>query len=399
MKRKILLVTIFICALMIAGCTKVYEKTDDKSFKVIKNIKGLTFDVYSPFLDNCSFSTGILETDQLNNGTTYVYRNDTTDYMIYNSKSFGVVAQKIDSLGLNESKKTDVKVRLSNLYFLNTSVTSKASAIKFKYDESGDITKYITSKPIEVGIAPNVLSFQNYYGYLSYIERDNKDAFVIFAGTINPIEEVDNDVREKLYHIVASMVIDDNNIGLTDVSENDTSFPAVTFEGVKEEEVVEAVVEEPIPEPIEAITKTDSINVDIKTSAYNKTQEESVVNVCIKSVNRRADDFIKAYEKDYFEVKDGCHFEMVEYELKNPQTEDDYVRFNLVGLDAEKLVYNGIKYSKRTYELTKGKKTYVYYEVPNGCKEYMLEIGGLGEKGYFHVKPEEEKPDEEISDE
>lgn len=403
MKRKILIITALFMCLFISACAKVYEKTEDKSFRVIDNVKGLSFDMYKPFLENCLFSTGILETDQLNNGATYVYRNNTTDYMIYNSKSFGAVAQKIDSLNLKGEKNSTIKGRLSSLYFLNSSVTSKASAVSFKDESSKGVTKYITTKQIEVGIAPNVLSYQNYYGYLAYIECDNGEAYALFAGTVNPIDDVDGDVKDMLYHIVASMRVTDTG-GLIskiddDVSEGEVTEP-VTFEGVSKpvgftetesEDNHELLISEPVEiksavTEVDVPNKTSKLNSVIKVSAYNGTTEDSMVTVKVVKIDRKAEDTVKKYESEYVPPKDGCHYEMIQFDLTDTKTENDTIRINVVGLDYEKLAYNGIKYSKRTYEVENNGKRYVYYEIPNGCKKYVLEIGGMTEKGYFYVK-------------
>ncbi len=397
MKKRLFIITALLLCLITTACTKVYEGTGEKSFRVISNVKGLSFDMYESFLDGCLFTTGILDTDQLNNGSTYVYRNDSTDYMAYNSRSFGVVAQKINSLDLNGEKKSVVKSKLSNLYFLNSSVTTKASGISYKKKVGKEATKYITTKQTEVGIAPNVLSFQNYYGYLAYIECNNGDAYAIFAGTIAPLEEVDGSVKDTLYHIASSMKVTEVKDGTsdtkTDTSENEQPVASLPDTNVYAEEPAKettSVSVAPKPEveerDVDLPNTTDKLNVEIRTSAYNGTVTESTVGVKIKSVNRDAEDMVKKLEADYFAPMDGCHLELAEYEISNKQTDADTVRINVVGADFEKLTYNGIKYSKRTYDVAKNGKIYVYYEIPNGCKEYVLEIGGMTEKGYFYVK-------------
>ncbi len=70
-----------------------------------------------------------------------------------------------------------------------------------------------------------------------------------------------------------------------------------------------------------------------------------------------------------------CTYEAVEYDL--PEGVSSYINIKILGMDGRTLKYKGIKYSKRTHQIITddGKKCICYYEVPNGCKEYILECG------------------------
>ena len=78
----------------------------------------------------------------------------------------------------------------------------------------------------------------------------------------------------------------------------------------------------------------------------------------------------------------GTEFQVAEYTLLiNPEIE--YVDIKMTGLDGERLKYQGVSYPMRIYdimsEMTEANdrytKLYVYYEVPNGIKEYYLFCG------------------------
>lgn len=400
MKKKILILAMLMTfSLALSGCTSVYEDTGAKGFTTITNVKGVSFDVYSPILENCSFSTGILGTEQLNNGKTFVYRNDSTDYLAYNSTSFAVAVQKIEPLGLRELSKNDIKTKLSSLFFLESSVTSKVSKINIKTKESKGIFKVITTKEIEVGIAPNVLSFQNYHGYLSYIETQNGNAYAIFMGTVSPLEETGKDVKEILYHTVSSLTV------VEDITEerNDTSEPLTTVEetepsnnDVSSDNTVKETIPKPETEPISEpvidvfegaeVESVDGIHHSIHVSAFNGTTTEDMVKVTIKDIYTDAEDYVEEWDSEFgLECKEGCHFEMIEYVMSEKVSDTDTIDVKLLGLDYEKLTYAGLKYSSRTYDINHYGKTYVYYEVPNGCKEYVLELGGNALKGYIHI--------------
>ena len=53
-----------------------------------------------------------------------------------------------------------------------------------------------------------------------------------------------------------------------------------------------------------------------------------------------------------------------------------YVNVKLRGMDGENLKFRGIAYSQRTYDISvSDTEFYSFYAVPNGCREYVLEIG------------------------
>ncbi len=94
----------------------------------------------------------------------------------------------------------------------------------------------------------------------------------------------------------------------------------------------------------------------------------------------------KALGKKYKEADAGMSWHVVEYS-SSLSTEDAYIDIRMEGLDGGKLVSKGIAYSKKTNDILKyvtGEKSsyskyYCYYQVPNGCKEYLLEMGMFGD--------------------
>ena len=87
-------------------------------------------------------------------------------------------------------------------------------------------------------------------------------------------------------------------------------------------------------------------------------------------------------EKDYEEAPPGTSWHVIKYSVSDSQ-DDVYTNICLRGLDGNDLVYRGVVYSKRTRDLLGRMKTagegygniYCYYAIPNGCTEYMLEVG------------------------
>lgn len=75
---------------------------------------------------------------------------------------------------------------------------------------------------------------------------------------------------------------------------------------------------------------------------------------------------------NYFDAPVGCTWHVAEYAISYLGcASEPYINIKLKGIDGEPLVYRGIKYSKRCYDIG----NYCFYAVPNGCTEYALECG------------------------
>ena len=95
---------------------------------------------------------------------------------------------------------------------------------------------------------------------------------------------------------------------------------------------------------------------------------------------------IKQYKGKYKQPKEGTSFVVVEYST-NVSAENGYVDLRFCGVDGERLKLRGISYTTRSYDLYNSEELgtqydvptfthrYAYYEVPTGCKEYMLVFG------------------------
>lgn len=79
---------------------------------------------------------------------------------------------------------------------------------------------------------------------------------------------------------------------------------------------------------------------------------------------------------EYFDAPEGCMWHAVHYTVAYPQNVDGYVNVKIRGMDGENLRFRGIAYSHRSYDIKiSDGEYYAFYAVPNGCPEYVLEIG------------------------
>ena len=79
---------------------------------------------------------------------------------------------------------------------------------------------------------------------------------------------------------------------------------------------------------------------------------------------------------EYFAPRTGTSWHVVKVTEGENSTSGLYIDVKIVGADGNALNYRGIKYSSRTYNIAiSDTEKYVYYEVPNGCAEYVLTCG------------------------
>ncbi len=91
-----------------------------------------------------------------------------------------------------------------------------------------------------------------------------------------------------------------------------------------------------------------------------------------------------------FEPPEGCTFHAIHYTAVFPSgNASGYINVKLRGMDGENLRFRGISYTQRTYDIkVSDTEFYAFYAVPNGCKEYVIEVGeGTGENIQKDVMP------------
>jgi len=117
------------------------------------------------------------------------------------------------------------------------------------------------------------------------------------------------------------------------------------------------------------------------------TMDFSAVHIDNIYTGEEATRLIEANGGRKTEPKEGTSFVVAEY-TTDVSCKDAYLDIRFCGVDGEKLVQRGISYTQRTYDMLDSEtkdttshqvvtysKRYVYYEVPTGCKEYLLSFG------------------------
>ena len=387
--------SVLLC-LLLSSCG-INEKSGEKSYSLVDSITGVVFDVYGNVLNGSSFISLITEDAQLNDGLTYAYRNETSEYLVYNSKKWAVVCCKTNAVGLKGMSSSDIKSYFSTVSFLKSSVNTPTKKLSFQKGTSGKATKLYFPN-VEIGIAPNVLSYQVFYGSMAYLEYYDV-GYYLFMGTPTPLENVSKEVKKVIAHTPKSLSfiglsVEADPIEVTPepteetISETSVSAPAVEEVEAPEPVPETEVVEEPQEPVIIENTKDKNAIISVECDAYSQRPLGTKVTVNIYALNQSVGNDVVRKVDDY-EVSDGTHAECLKYRVSKREVYDGdiYVDFKLVGLDSENLTFYGIKYPKRTYDYDDGTYLYVFYSVPNGCKEYALLVGhDNGENVLLHVK-------------
>lgn len=115
----------------------------------------------------------------------------------------------------------------------------------------------------------------------------------------------------------------------------------------------------------------------------NRQYENAVVKADKVYTGKEAENIIKnAYKSgvmtdNYFEPAPGCSWHVVHYTADfSGCSGEGYLNVKLRGLDGENLRFRGIEYSQRSYDIPVSEtEFYSFYEVPNACPEYAIEIG------------------------
>ena len=443
MKKSVVLLFILVMAMCFMGCGKVYEGTKS-GYVTIKDIPGITFDIYANSAKSATAVSQINKDSDMSDGNSYLYKNGSTDYIIYNNKSLTAVVQKVESIGLETVK--DKESVLRDITFLGTSVLSE----NYEYVTSGKDDAYKLVAQVDAGVSLTLTTFGDYTGQFAYLSYQNNDYLMFVGVPKTEYKNLDKEVRDAIEHMIKSLRVNKEDFGTNKVqpTEKTDKVTETKPEDVKKEETTtqkeevtqqpeeKEPVKQPIPsveievpkeEPEEDIIITEKevenvVNVtnqkelegnittiysfggiedDVLSSGVDINGNFQTVLVTITAYynEEMASDVIKSgVAKDglyeYFDAPDGCHYEAVEYKVSGSATEDVYVNFKIVGIDGQLLKYKGVTYGSRSYDILSTSeykkdgytKRICYYPVPNGCKEYVLQFGETGgQLGYVKI--------------
>lgn len=117
--------------------------------------------------------------------------------------------------------------------------------------------------------------------------------------------------------------------------------------------------------------------------------ENPIIRINTVYSGKQAQSIIKTFFSetgtDFFEAPPGYSWQVANYDVSYAScTEELYINITVEGLDGNQLYFRGIPCPERTYDAKHKVRTdangnylnhYVFYAIPNGCKEYVLKCG------------------------
>ncbi len=430
---------------------KVSSESADNTegFVTVESVPGISFQVKKAYSDVAQAVLEISENINFLDYQTYTYKNGEDTYLLFNINNYIVIAKRGTEFKLSEGSENLKYKSLNGIWFSATNkvtsadgkymvpVTAEVVITNKIYNDFVGILTTIENNGEEWSLFSGTIKENELNDYISSsmcIDNTNENIGEIMAVDIGdipeteplPVEDTTEDASEEITEepnepiaeepesveeiIVEEPIEEPEELVIEEPEEN----PEII-----EEPVIEEVIEEPEITIVDNGKETFSLETNQKTiekeedKAYTSTiysmlklgdtgytvlRSDSLnyEDVYIKPVEildeKRTISQIQKYINNglsYYEeynIPKGSHLEACVYNVKF-NTDDVYLNILLKGLDGETLVYQGISYSSRTYDIIYDETVsgwnnnrIVYYYVPNGCTEYVLQFGdGNGE--------------------
>lgn len=419
-------------------------------YETITAVPGISFEVRKSYLDSAQAVLEISENVNFLDYQTYTYKNGTDTYLLFNITNHIVIVKKGTDFHLEDGIENLKYKSLNGIWFTPTDkattssqkisvpVTAEVLITNKVYNDFYGTLSTITDGETEyamfVGMTKKNTGMVEHITNtfcLSNTEDNIGETYVVDLGNdvpkTDPVGEV---VKEEPIKEAADeeepKPVEEPTIEPIEVVEEPVKAKPTEETSVEIEPAVEVVEE---PEEASVITVTDNGKETFKVSTNQQTVERtsdkaysstiySMLNigdtgytvlrsdsvtyeetyVCPskilddKATKKEIEKYIKSGRAYYTEMtpQPGCHFEACVYDVKFT-TDDTYLNISLKGFDGERLVYQGLSYTPRTYDIIYSDSQIgwnngriVFYEVPNGCKGYCLQFGDGNEED---IKP------------
>ena len=393
-KKTVLLLLLAVAAMQLTACgRKAMYRSGKDGYTAIHAVEGVSFELVSQVVRNATAITNISEKMAFETAQTYLYKDGDSEYFLFNISSIVCIVQRGTNFGFSE--KEDKMAALKDGNALGVFFTSPEKKLDYEESMQKDIYKIIATATAQVSITPEL--YNDFAGRLAVIDNGETE-WSFFVGSIGEdYHDLDKDLRETLDYMAAAF----SPYEKPETKEQEA--PPVVLGGEEEERgrnntVVLNNQKNTVREGQKAyysdIYDLLPLGKMGYAGVYADGQYQSVV-VRADKVYRgeEAQNIIKSAGK-FFTVGEGCSWHAVHYVTDDfGRGEHGYVNVKLRGMDGENLKFRGIEYTQRTYDIpVSDTEFYSFYAVPNGCREYVLEIGeGVGKEdgivsSYYEVR-------------
>ena len=436
MKKQI--VAVVLISLLLTGCgSKLYEGTS-RGYDDIREVPGIAFDVPDGLEDFATAVSSISDSMGFERQNTYVYKDLNGKYFLFCMDTIVVAAQKGSNFHLNEADNYEEAIQSTDLFGIWFTKTGKSLSYDVKksgseYKLIADVNASVSltrdlfddyrGKLVIIGDGEE--EWAVYIGILAS-EYDDAD-----KSTLSGLEHMAKSIRLTAETNTAEEQLVEAGYFEESNEEEDGENEEVS----KEEEIKET---ENLPEKVKESPKQTGVDTQESDSTSKESlQEETVhgepdreteserrdsITLSNQKIGKKRDNaaystiystlslgesaYADVFSKDTLDAKEvvvtvkayydggeattllkkilgesfvpagaGTTWNVVEYDVDYPDDERPYLNALFTGMDGNNLRLRGIKYSKRTKQLSYDDKHYLYYEVPNGCSQYLIKFG------------------------
>jgi len=404
-----LVVTVFLISKMKSNTLSALEDVRDGYVK-IDTLNGVEFCVNSSVLNKATAVTQISNKVDFMTNLYYVYK-DTDRYLLFNMNGLVVIAEK--GTHFNFATATTPQEAVKKGRICGIGFDAAPGGLNLKSSEN----RHFCEVSAEVTIT-NTL-YNDFYGYLCVVTQNNEE-WAIFTGVTGNLDYINEDTREQLEYMASSIrttvsytaeknpfyaididTYDKEDVTILQPEKNESDGTDIGMD-MNNQEVIIKEVGKAYTSNIYSLLSIGDKGILNAINQITTQFDEVIIDITDIKIENEAESYLEALMgEDYVPPAEGCRYHMITYDLYSKSDADlPYVNIKLRGLDGNNLVYRGIKYSKKTCDAFNnindiGKKTegYIcYYEIPNGCYEYVLECGdatiSIDEiiSAYYHIK-------------
>ena len=437
MRKKIIsIITAISLMVMFTACgPELYTDGNAQGYTLINDIDGVLFSMYSKTVGSATAVTNISDKMNFEKNQTYLYKNGTSEYFLFNISSVVLAVEKGTDFDMVNAKDKKEAVAAHDLLGIWFDIPKK----KLNYtDNTADgVYKFMATVNGEVSVTSEI--YNDFAGKLVVLS-DGQNEWTLFVGSVGTdFDSLRDDVKETINYIAASLKIaekdetqDSAAVSLggctTDGDGTEVDSSKLASDGVSVEECNEepanASTEISIEEPTEESSIDDSVEESSEDSSSDDSsvkEDEEIIEVDSSVIDNSADepddepkedidtqeDIADEIEADVQEPKRG---EIITLNNQKEEEKDDNKIYNSSVYDMLKIgnwgyadiqtgttketvavKISSLHTAQDAVNLIKKACAdkavpYAYFDAPAGCTWHLVKVEDQGKKGYLNIK-------------
>ena len=352
---------------ILTGCgskQNMYE-SHKSGYKETSSIDGMTYDVPESALSLATAVTSISEDMEFDNSNMYVYKDGTTEYLLFQMDSIVIAAQKGTKFGFQQS--TNKEETLKNEKLMNIWFDKETKSLKYEESKKENY-KIIAKVAAQVSITDEL--YNDFVGELVVIENDEE--WSMFIGVpADKYDDLTDKQKEVIEHVASSVKLNENTEKSTVndeevvITEENSTEEIVKNEKKNEEKAIESISTEENIEPSETITPEEISTEEPQT----EIQEEPGTDEVIVNENETTEEPTTEMPKEEIKKEEPT--------IKEPKLEEQKVEKAQEEQNTSEIAKND--HSGKSLNLNNQKKVVRKKEIANSSSIYnLLNLGDIG---------------------